>query len=109
MADTQTLLDHLDSLKASLDAALADKDWEKLVELNKQIKPSIEPLMQALENNEVDPEAVRPRLQALNEFVQAADTAAVEAREEARQSLQEINQNRNAAKAYQGVSSGRSK
>ncbi len=109
MADSQTLLEQLDSLKSELDAALAAQDWDALVGLNARIKPVVEPLMVALENNELDPTEVRERLEALNEFVVAADEAAVKAREEARESLQGVNQNRNAARAYQNVSSGRPK
>ena len=109
MAQSQTPLEALDDLKDRLDAALAERDWDALVELNHKIKPAVEPVMVALENQELDADEVRERLEALNRFVEAADKAAVEAREEARESLQGVNQNRNAARAYQGVSSGRPK
>ncbi|MGM0953527.1 MAG: SOS cell division inhibitor [Pseudomonadota bacterium] len=109
MADSQALLEQLDNLKAELDAALEAQDWDALVELNARIKPAVEPLMVALENKEMDPAEVRERLEALNEFVEAADKAAVKAREEARESLQGVSQNRSAARAYQNVSSGRPK
>ena len=109
MANPQELLEQLDALKARLEAALAEQDWDALVELNSKIKPAVEPLMQALENHELDPEVVRERLEGLNAFVQAADREATQAREEARASLKGMSQNRNAARAYQGVSSGRPK
>lgn len=109
MTESQDPFEELDDLKARLDAALAEEDWDTLVELNQKIKPAVEPVMAALKHREVEPEDVRERLEALNRFIEEADRAAVAAREEARQSLKGVNQNRNAARAYQGVSSGRPK
>ena len=109
MAESQSPLQELDDLKSRLDAALAEQDWDALVELNQRIKPTVEPVMAALKHQEVDPEEVRVRLEALNRFIETVDQEAVQARDEARQSLKGVNQNRNAARAYQGVSSGRPK
>lgn len=109
MADPQTLLKELDALKLQLDGALDAQDWDLLVELNGKIKPAVEPLLVALENGEMDPAEIRQRLEALNEFIEAADKAAVQAREGARQSLKGVNQNRNAARAYENVSTDRRK
>lgn len=107
MADPQALLENLDQLRSELDQALAAQDWDLLGELNARVKPAIEPLMVELEQGRVDPALVRDRLDALNHFVLAANQAAVKARDEARESLKGVNENRTAARAYQNVSTNR--
>ncbi|WP_342632219.1 SOS cell division inhibitor [Marinobacter alkaliphilus] len=107
MADPQALLDSLDQLRSELDQALAAQDWEQLAELNARVKPTIEPLMVELEQGRIDSALVRDRLDDLNQFVKAANEAAVKARDEARESLKGVNENRTAARAYLNVSTNR--
>lgn len=107
MTDTTSLLESLDQIRSELDEALAAQDWERLAELNSRVQPAIEPLMVELEQGRIDPALIRDRLDALNQFVEAAHTAAVQARDEARESLKGVNENRTAAKAYQNVSTNR--
>ncbi|MGC8119413.1 SOS cell division inhibitor [Marinobacter sp. VGCF2001] len=107
MATPETLLSDLDQLENQLREALEHQDWERLSQLNARVRPSIEPLMTELEKGTIDAVLVRERLQALNRFVEEADAAATEARNEARASLKGMSQNRNAAKTYQNVSSNR--
>lgn len=107
MADPQALLESLDQLRSELDQALAAQDWELLAELNTRVKPAIEPLMTELEQRRIDPALIRDRLDALNQFVEAANQAALKARDEARESLKGVNENRTAARAYQNVSTNR--
>lgn len=107
MADPQALLERLDQLRSELDQALEAQNWELLAELNTRIKPAIEPLMAELEQGRIDPALIRDRLDALNQFVEAANQAALKARDEARESLKGVNENRTAARAYQNVSTNR--
>lgn len=109
MADTQADFDNLDRLMTALGRALSDQNWEELSRLNSQVKPTVEPLMAALEAGEVEAEPVRLRLEELQQFVDAANAGATRARREAQDQLKGVNQNRSAAKAYQNVSSNRSK
>lgn len=109
MANSESLLAELDQLKTLLHEALESQDWDALADLNRKVKPAVEPLMLAMEQGNVEPALVKARLESLNQFVQDAEQGAVRAREEARQSLKGVNQNRNAAKAYENVSSGRPK
>jgi len=109
MADTQACLDKVDQLVADLGRALADRDWEALTELCAQVKPGVEPLIQGLEAGALEAEAVRTRLQELQQFLDAANDGAVQARKEAADALKGINRNSSAAKAYQNISSNRPK
>lgn len=112
MADPQTppstelqrYLDNFDQLMADLGRALADQDWDALVRLNEQVKPTIEPLMISLEAGQADPELVRTRLEELRQFMDAAGEGATRAKAEAEQALKGVNRNRSAAKAYHNVS-----
>ncbi|KAA1174769.1 SOS cell division inhibitor [Marinobacter salinexigens] len=108
MADVKAHLDKLDRLMGDLGRALADSDWEALAKLNAEVKPSVEPLMASLAAGEVDAETVRTRLQEIQQFVDAANASAEKARNEAREALKGVNQNRNAARTYQNVSTNRS-
>lgn len=108
MDDVQAQLERLDRLMADLGRALEASDWNRLSELNALVKPSVEPLMAALEAGSVDSEAVRTRLKELQQFVDAANRSAQEARNEAEDSLKGVNRNRSAARAYQNISTNRS-
>ncbi|NMT64734.1 SOS cell division inhibitor [Marinobacter orientalis] len=99
----------VDTLVEQLKTALAEKNWEELSRLNEKVKPTIEPVMVALEAGELSPEPVRKRLATLQTFCDRANISANEAKAEARQALKGVNQNRSAAKAYQNVSSNRRK
>lgn len=102
-------LEAVDALVEQLKIALAESNWEELSRLNERVKPTIEPVMAALEAGEVSPEPVRQRLATLQTFCDRANISANEAKAEAQKALKEINQNRSAAKAYQNVSSTRPK
>lgn len=108
-SEHQALLDSLDQLIADLSQALADRDWDALASLNAQVKPTVKPLVTALEAGQLDPEPVRARLEKLRQFVDAADAGATQARAEAEQALKGMTRNRSAAKAYQNVSTNRPK
>lgn len=101
---TDSRLDAIDILTERLSSALSDKDWDEIAQLSQSIKPTIEPVMAALEAGELEPEPVRERLASLQTFCDSANISAKDAREEAKRALEEINQNRSAAKAYQSVS-----
>ncbi len=109
MAGMQAELASLDSLIADLESALADQNWEELSQLNGLIKPTVEPLMLALETRRIDATPIQNRLEKLHRFVEAADKSAHLARKEAQDTLNEVNRNRSAAKAYQTVSINRPK
>lgn len=100
----QACLDSFDQLMADLGRALTDQDWDALVRLNDQVKPTIEPLMTSLEAGQADPELVRTRIEELRQFLDAAGEGAARAKAEAEQALKGVNKNRSAAKAYQNVS-----
>lgn len=102
-------LTSLDSLIAELKQALANEDWEELVRLNNRVKPTLDPVMEALEAGELDADSVRDRLATLKLYCDEATDEASRAKAEARQALKEVNQNRNAAKAYRNISSNRPK
>ena len=95
----------VDTLLEHLQAALAEKNWDELSRLNEKVKPTIEPVMTALEAGELSPEPVRERLATLQTFCDRANISAKEAKAEAQQALKGVSQNRSAAKAYQNVSS----
>lgn len=99
-------LDAIDTLLDHLKTALSDKDWDELSRLNQLVRPTIEPVMAALEAGELDPEPVRERLANLQDFCDRANNSAIDAKAEAKKALEGINQNRSAAKAYHNVSSG---
>ncbi len=109
MADTQAELASLDLLIENLERALAEQNWEELGELSEKIKPTVEPLMLALEEGRLDATPVHSRLEQLHCFVDAADKGAHRARTEAQNALKEVTRNRSAARTYQNVSSNRSK
>jgi hypothetical protein len=109
MAAMQAELADLDSLIENLESALADQNWGELSQLNGQIKAAVEPLMLALKAGQIDATPIHNRLERLHRFVDAADKSAKLARKEAQEALNEVNRNRSAAKAYQTISSGRSK
>ncbi len=109
MADPREHLDRFDQLMADLGRALSDQDWDRLVELNRQVQPAAEPLMAALEAQELSADEVRTRLEEMQQLVEAMDQGAGRARQEAQNALKGVNQNRNAAKMYQNVSSNRPK
>lgn len=102
---TEDRLDAIDTLIDHLKTALSEKDWDELSRLTQLVRPTIEPVMVALEAGELDPELVRDRLARLQTFCDRANNSANDAKAEARQALEGMNQNRNAAKAYQTVSS----
>lgn len=95
--------DAIDTLIDHLKAALSASDWDELSRLNQLVRPTLEPVMVALEAGELDPEPVRERLAAIKSFCDRADDSAHQAKAEAQQALAGINQNRSAAKAYQKV------
>ena len=103
---TENRFDAIDTLIGHLNTALSEKDWDELTRLNQLVRPTIEPVMAALEAGELDPEPVRDRLAELETFCDRANISANTAKAEAKSALEGINQNRNAAKAYQNVSSG---
>ncbi|MEC7815042.1 MAG: SOS cell division inhibitor [Pseudomonadota bacterium] len=109
MADANAALSELDQLQQQLNKALTDEDWAALSDLNARVKPTVEPIMLALEQGLLKPSAVQARLETLNDFVQMANSAALAAREAAQDSLKGVNKNRSAARAYQNVSSGKPK
>ncbi len=109
MATAADHLDQFDQLMTELGRALADQDWDRLSELNGQVQARVAPLMAALEAQELDAAEVRTRLEEMQQLVEAANQGAVKARHEAKAALQGVNQNRNAAKAYQNISSNRPK
>ncbi|WP_372981441.1 SOS cell division inhibitor [Marinobacter sediminum] len=109
MANPEEHLEHFDQLMADLGRALSEQDWDRLAELNRQVKPAAEPLMLALEAQELRADEVRTRLEEMQQLVEAMDQGAVRARQEAQDALKGVNQNRNAAKMYQNVSSNRPK
>ncbi|MCK2150002.1 MULTISPECIES: SOS cell division inhibitor [Marinobacter] len=109
MADPREHLDRFDRLMADLGRALSAQDWDRLAELNRQVQPAAEPLMVALEAQELSAGEVRTRLEEMQQLVEAMDQGAVRARQEAQDALKGVNQNRNAAKMYQNVSSNRPK
>ncbi len=97
-------LARLDDRIAELQQALQDSDWERLGELNAGVRALIDPVMVALEQRQLSATAVQKRLGELDAFVQEADGAAREARQEARDALEQVGQNRKAANAYARVS-----
>lgn len=109
MADPQAQLARLDELMAALGRALENQDWQAMASLNEQVKPAVAPLMASLEAGDIEAEPVRLRLQELQQFIDAADRSARAARQEAEEGLKGVNRNRSAARAYQNVSSNRSK
>ena len=101
---TENRFEGIDILIRDLKTALSEKDWDELARLTQLVRPTVDPLMGALESGELDPEPVRTRLAEIQGFCDRADISANEAKTEARNALEGINQNRSAAKAYQSVS-----
>lgn len=109
MASTADDLEQFDQLMGDMARALADQDWDRLSELNGQVRSKVEPLMAALAAKSLDAEQVRTRLEEMQQLVDAASQGANKARQEAQAALKGVNQNRSAAKAYQNISSNRPK
>ncbi|EBA01005.1 hypothetical protein [Marinobacter sp. ELB17] len=107
MAADHPAMAHLDQLLEHMQQALKDQDWELISRLNPVIKPAIEPLLEALEQGQLPAETVRSQLQRVQEFVDAADGSARQAKAAAQLELKEVNRNSSAAKAYHKVSSSR--
>lgn len=97
-------LARLDERIDQLQQALDDRDWERLAELNSDVRALIDPVMDALEQHQLSATEVQQRLQTMQTFVQEADTEARQARAEAREALAQVGQNRKAASAYARVS-----
>lgn len=108
-SELQPCLANFDQLMTDLGRALADQDWDGLVALNVRVKPCTESLIGALEAGQVEPDSVRDRLEELRQFLDAAGEGATRAKAEAEQALKGVNRNRNAAKAYQNISTPRPK
>lgn len=108
MAENNAALARLDQLLEHMQHALKDQDWDLIARLNEQVKPAIDSLLDALEKGQLAAEPVRIRLQSVQEFVDAADSAARRAKAAAQLELKEVNRNSSAAKAYHKVSSSRS-
>ena len=98
-------LARLDQRIAELQQALQASDWQRLADLNGDVRGFIDPVMAALEQRQLSAAAVQKRLSELDAFVREADEAAREARQEARDALEQVGQNRKAANAYARVSS----
>jgi len=98
-------LARLDQRIADLWEALQASDWDRLADLNRDVRNLVDPVMKALERQQLPLEAVQQRLSELDGFVREADAAAREARDEARDALEQAGQNRKAANAYARVSS----
>lgn len=96
-------LDAIDTLIKHLKTALAEQDWDEIARLTQLVPPTIKPVMDELESGELDPEPVRTRLAEIQSFCERADVSANQAKAEARNALESINQNRSAARAYQNV------
>lgn len=109
MAATSPHMQALDHLIHALEESLNDRDWDRLAELNSEVRATVEPVMAQLESGELDAELVRERLARLQTFCDAASAGASEARSEAEQALKGVNRNRSAARAYQNVSTNRPK
>ena len=110
MADSQdTSHSELQPCLANFDQLMADLDWDGLVNLNVRVKPCTESLIVALEAGQVEPESVRSRLGELRQFLDTASEGATRAKAEAELALKGVNRNRSAAKAYQNISTPRSK
>jgi hypothetical protein len=107
MAADHPAMAHLDQLLEHLQQALKDQSWELISRLNLEMKPVIEPLLEALEQGQLPAETVRSQLQRVQAFVDAADSSAHQAKAAAQQELKEVNRNSSAAKAYHKVSSSR--
>jgi len=107
MAADHPSMAHLDQLLEHMQQALKDQDWELISRLNPEMKPAIEPLLEALEQGQLPAETVRSQLQRVQEFVDAADSSARQAKAAAQLELKEVNRNSSAAKAYHKVSSSR--
>ncbi|WP_144776041.1 SOS cell division inhibitor [Marinobacter maritimus] len=108
-SELQPCLANFDQLMTDLGSALADQDWDGLVNLNVRVKPCTESLIVALEAGQVEPESVRSRLGELRQFLDTASEGATRAKAEAELALKGVNRNRSVAKAYQNISTPRSK
>lgn len=110
MSETAEELKQLDQRMNELRAALADKDWQRLGDLNRDMTALfVEPVMTALEAGRLSPSAVQKRLDLLRAFCDQAEASATEAREEASRALQEVGRSRKAASTYARVSDGPSR
>jgi hypothetical protein len=107
MAADNPAMAHLDQLLEHMDQALKDQNWELIGRLNPEIKPAIEPLLEGLEQGQLSPDVVRSRLERVQEFVDAADSAARQAKAAVQRELKEVSRSSSAAKAYNKVSSSR--
>ena len=107
MAADHPAMVHLNRLLERLQQALKDQSWELISRLNPEMKPAIEPLLEALEQGQLLAETVRGQLQRVQAFVDAADSSARRAKAAAQHQLTEINRTSSAAKAYHKVSSSR--
>ncbi|MBQ0762679.1 SOS cell division inhibitor [Marinobacter psychrophilus] len=107
MAADHPAMAHLDQLLEHMHQALKDQDWELISRLSPEIKPAIEPVLEALEQGQLPAETVRSQLQRVQQFVDAADSSAHQAKAAAELELKGVNRNNSAAKAYHKVSSSR--
>ncbi|MCK7543462.1 SOS cell division inhibitor [Marinobacter bryozoorum] len=102
--DAQEALARLDERIGQLQQALEDRDWTRLGDLNNDVRDLIDPVMVAMEQRQLSPTEVQKRLRTLEQFVEQADTQARKVRDEAKEALEQVGQNRKAASAYANVS-----
>ncbi|MDO3720244.1 SOS cell division inhibitor [Marinobacter sp. chi1] len=105
MSSPQELLDTVDRLLADLSGALGEGNWERLGTLNADIKPSVGPMMTAMESGALSVADVQLRLEELQQLVGAIEESAQRARKETQDALNAVNRNRDVARAYQNISS----
>ncbi|MGM0571371.1 SOS cell division inhibitor [Marinobacter sp.] len=102
--DAQKSLARLDERIAQLQQSLEERDWTRLGELNSDVRALIDPVMDAMEQRQLSPTEVQQRLRTLERFVEQADAEARQVRDEAKEALEQVGQNRKAASAYAKVS-----
>ncbi len=102
-------LENLDQLIDDLRHAMSTEDWGRFGELNRQIRPSVERVVAGVAGGEYTDDMIRQRLEELQVVCDHALEGAQASRAEAKNTLEEIRQNRKALSAYHDVSTNRYK
>ena len=109
MANGEQELRALYRLIEALEQSLEYRELDRLTELDSRVRDTVAPVMTLMESGQLDANSVTERLKRLQAFCDNAEAGAKQARSEAEQALKGVNRNRNAARAYQNISSNRSK
>ncbi|WP_097460318.1 flagellar protein FliT [Mangrovitalea sediminis] len=101
------VLKALDELAETLAAAVERGDWDTVTALDENLQASVEAAMAEARAGDISAEALRARLDTLQELYMKAREIAVKSRDKAALALRQMGKTHEAANAYLDVSKPR--